>query len=292
MIRVGHQCVVCHLDDMGDMMFDCPTKRITMRKTIDFSQYDIVHSHGFRPNVYIFLHRSVWGKKRKTTFVTTFHSYVFEDFKYDYGAIKGTLASWLFLLTAKRHDGIVTLSKDAVGYYKRYYNQDKLYYAYNGLRIEVNEDCVSYSKPTACVVGSYCQRHRIKGMDILRSAAELLPKEFRLQIIEDERNASRHLVEFDIFVMASFSEGFSLALLEAAMAGKNIVCADIPGMREKYSEEEVTYFKAGDAEDLARAIVYASIHDKGEKAREREKFFSAENLCKNYLRIYQNMLDK
>ena len=78
-----------------------------------------------------------------------------------------------------------------------------------------------------------------------------------------------------------------MALVEAAMYGKRIVCADIPGMREKFTDEEVTFYEMGNAKQLAAAIVDATINNKGPKALQKSELFSTERMYENYMKIYE-----
>ena len=110
----------------------------------------------------------------------------------------------------------------------------------------------------------------------------------RVLFLGERVEAHRFLPLIDVFAMTSRSEGFCLALTEAALYGRNIVCADIPGMREKYSEEEVTYFDPDSAQELAKAILAAQKY--GEKAEQAkavaEERFSTERLYEAYMRVY------
>ena len=92
----------------------------------------------------------------------------------------------------------------------------------------------------------------------------------------------------DIYAMISRSEGFCIALVEAACYGRKIVCADIPGMREKFSDEEVTYFDVDSPQALAEAIVAAQQHEeKGLKAKTiAEERFSTERMYEHYIGVY------
>ena len=99
--------------------------------------------------------------------------------------------------------------------------------------------------------------------------------------------AHRLLPLVDIYAMTSRSEGFCLALTEAAMYGKRIVCADIPGMREKYTDTEVTYYDVCSEKELFEAILYAeNDEEKAVKAQVKaEKEFTAAKMCERYLRV-------
>ena len=59
------------------------------------------------------------------------HNYLFSDFGYTYGKIRGLIYGTLYLLVNLRVDKIVALSKDAQHYYSRFLPSCKLTYAYN-----------------------------------------------------------------------------------------------------------------------------------------------------------------
>lgn len=169
-------------------------------------------------------------------------------------------------------------------------------------------------KGEGVLIGCICELAKIKNVDLVVRAIRLLPEKFRLLLIGsgDEKKAllslannlgvgervlflgerpeaHRFLPLVDVFAMTSKSEGFCLALTEAAMYGKRIVCADIPGMREKYSDDEVTYFDVYSEEALVKAILLAEQDE--EKAEmvcaKAKKEFSAERMCERYLKVYQ-----
>ncbi len=62
-----------------------------------------------------------------------------------------------------------------------------------------------------------------------------------------------------LLVQPSLYEGFGVPPLQALYSGTKAVISDIPAFKEIYERLPVTYFKAGDAEDLAKKIaaVYA-----------------------------------
>ena len=47
-----------------------------------------------------------------------------------------------------------------------------------------------------------------------------------------QKNPCNYLPYFDVYVMPSYSEGFGLAMVEAALARRAIVCSDIPSFHE------------------------------------------------------------
>ena len=295
MVMRGHSCMVYYLDEDYGMDLMCCAERISFVSQIPWNSFSIVHSHGIRPNLYVLTHRPIFGRVKC---VTTFHSYFFEEQRLDHGWLKGTFYSCLFLLSAIRHNKIVALSKDACFYYSRYYAKDRVTYVYDGLDFVEMGLCNSYAIQTEsmersekCVVGTYCVPSPLKGLNVLSEAVGLLGNEYELLILYGREDVYKELYKFDIFVVSSYTEGFCLALLEAAAAKRRIVCSDIPGMREKYSDDEVTYFKPGDVKDLMRAIREAQKTDKRQKAFLKAMSFSAHNMGDGYERVYKEMAE-
>ena len=63
------------------------------------------------------------------------------------------------------------------------------------------------------------------------------------------------LSEAKILVQPSLYEGFGLPPMEALCCGTRAIVSDIPVFREVYDGLPVTYFKAGDAEDLTQKLL-------------------------------------
>ena len=111
---------------------------------------------------------------------------------------------------------------------------------------------------------------------------------------EDETEVKPQSDSFaDAFVMPSYSEGFPLAMLEAASMGKAIVCSDIPVFDEVFSDTEVSRFKNDDADSLKMAVERAILEKGilGENAKARfDKDYSAENFYNRHIEIYNDMI--
>lgn len=94
--------------------------------------------------------------------------------------------------------------------------------------------------------------------------------------------------------MCSRSEGFGLALVEAALTKASIVCSDIEVFREIFNDTQVSYFVLDDVKSLSNAIDVA-LSDKGvlkgieAYTRSLEKF-SGEAMADNYLHIYKSVI--
>lgn len=319
MVAHGHECVVFYFDDRENAMeFACETRKISFWKREDFSEFDWVHAHCFRPMVYV---ARVKGVKK----VTTIHSYLFTEYKYSLGSCLGWLFGRFTMAVAASYDRVAVLSEDAKRHYSKWIPEEKLRVCYNGVDVsrEPSETMkaslaqdwlrVEEFKGDSILIGCICELVKIKNLDVMLHAMTLLPLEYKLLLIgsgADEKSlqeqadrlgirdrvlflgyryeAHRLLPLVDIYAMTSRSEGFCLALTEAAMYGKRIVCADIPGMREKFSDEEVTYFDMDSPQELAEAVLTANEHpEKGERAKAvAEERFSTERMYEGYEGVY------
>lgn len=59
MTAYGHQCTIYYFDELEHTNINCPTERICMRNSINFNDFDVVHSHGIRSDFYVF-YISLW----------------------------------------------------------------------------------------------------------------------------------------------------------------------------------------------------------------------------------------
>lgn len=135
MSKHGHDCTVFYFDEGDEVLFPCKTQRISFFQKINFREFDIVHSHGLRPDCYLFLHKPL---RCKALCLTTLHNYIIPDFSYQYNKFIAYTVGNLWMLALRRHDTIVTLSKDALQYYRRRLPARKLTYAYNTRQVALD----------------------------------------------------------------------------------------------------------------------------------------------------------
>ncbi len=257
----------------------------------------------------------------KTSFVMTVHSYVWEDFAYERGKITGWLMAKLFLLTCKYHDKVITLSQDAIDYYSKWIKREKLSAIYNCVIINKKEELTEEEKTDVLsfkrdgiLLGVNCWLKKIKGLDVLIKALNRLPENYKLYIVGDgperaslesevnslgltnrvkfagaKMKAFRYLPYFDVFTLTSWSEGFSLSLLEAALYGKPCVSSNLQDIKEKYGDN-VFYFNMPDEQALADAIMKAAGEEGHQKSKQlkllAEEKFSKEEFYKKHLMVY------
>ena len=104
---------------------------------------------------------------------------------------------------------------------------------------------------------------------------------------------STHVNRSRIYMMPSYSEGFGMAMVEAALGGKAIVCSDIPVFHEIFNENEVRFFTLDNTDSLQQAIHSAYINrEKLGKAAyiKANNEFTAQKMAENHKKYYDNLL--
>jgi len=313
--KMGLTAMVYYFDEKEGFEFPCPTKRINFFETFDFDEYDIVHTHGIRPDAYVFFHKQ---KIKRAKCITTLHNYVKKDLSYQYNAFVSLVFSFLWNIVTLRHNAIVVLSCDAKKYYLQFWYNKNIHVVYNGIELFQEELNMKRESDETIELGAIGLLTRRKGFDqAIRAVA--MDKRLRLTIVGDgkerknlenltkelkltdrvrflgyQQNADRFLNQFDIFVMPSRAEGFPIALLEAARAKKCVVCSDIPIHKEVFSSDEVSFFQLENIDDLKQAILYAYDHKEELEHNIFIKFknhYTSRIMAKNYVDLYETIED-
>ena len=314
--RRGHTCTVYYFDEVVELEFDRAV-RIAKDEPIDFSAYDVVHSHGLRPDTYVAKHREYSGRVR---YVSTLHNYMFEDLAYQYNWLVAQVFGRKWLRVLKKMDRVVALSKDAMRYYGRWFAADRLTYAYNTRALtdgSVDAAELLRFKGDSVLIGVNALLTKRKGVDLLIDALPELPQ-YKLFVVGDgperkklERQAARlgvadrccfagyrkdahlYLPHYDLYALPSRSEGFPLALLEAAQYGKKCVTSDLPVVCETF-DGAVERFSLSDPKSVAPAIRRATANDALPQAIKNrfDERYAPEALYRSYFAVYSAKIAK
>jgi glycosyltransferase involved in cell wall biosynthesis len=312
---------VYYFDNIVEMEFNCPVYRISYFDDINFAKYDIIHTHMYRPNKYI------WKNRKKITgkTLTTIHCDIRRDLKYSYNIAISFFYRWIWLFFIRSHDKVVVLTNHIMNtYYRHYIPENKLVCIYNGrpvpivAQIENSSDVFFENIKNAGfkIIGANASLIKRKGfqyiinvlpfimdfifvvigdgneMKYLKNLAIRLNVHDRCFFLGYKKDAVSYLKYYDVYAMPSLSEGFSLALIEAAMSKKSCVCSDIEEMHEIFTSDEVTFCKPHNRNSLQGAIIeaYSKRHEKGQKAYERSlKHYTSEIMGQCYLNLYESM---
>lgn len=315
----GHDVIVFYFDDktVNVLQFPCKTARISFFKKIDFNRFDVVHTHGFRPDAYVFLHRS---RMATPCFVSTIHNFVMKDFSAQYNKLTAFVFGNLWMALLHRHDMRVVLSLAAKEYYLHWFEARQLEVVYNTRFVDIHRKLSSLEESELIkfrgqgpLLGVNAMLTPRKGIDLILRSMPFI-EDARLFIVGDGKSRSdlqklsvdlgvsdrvyfagyhedayRYIPYYDLYLLPSRSEGFPLAMLEAVVMKKNIVCSDIPVFKEIFTSDEVTFFELENVSSLVAAVGEALERDKTTNAYSRYlREYSPEKFIDGYLRIYTN----
>lgn len=320
MVEHGHSCHVFYFDEKPSINFSCPTVRIDRKSPPDFTIYDVVHSSGVRPDMYLSKYREYSGK---TKYISTIHNFFLEDFTSQYNWLTAHLYGRYWMHKLSRLDRIVTLSEAGIVYYRRWFNDDKLTFAYNSRALDISGNLdpeeinkLKTFKGEHTLIGINAALSPVKGVDMVIRALSTLPnhKLFivgdgkirrQLEALADEQgvrsrcyfagyrsDAYKYLPYYDINALPSRSEGFGLALLEGAIYRKPCVTSDLPVFRECFGDGAVAMFELAKPQTIVQAIEYATTHpDLGDKIYDKyTQCYSPEAMYERYIQIYHGTL--
>jgi len=308
-------------DSQTKLEFNAPTTKIRLRKKTDFSNYDIVHSHGFIADCYCYLNRNTIKKC-----VTTLHQEIKPQYSLNYNKIIGAQLEKIWLRFIRNNDRIITLSECMCLYYQARLKTSNIVFVHNGIRpakqnlapVKEFEEILSL-KNNYKILGVSASLTYRKGIDQVINAlyldagknyallvigdggekeqlmalAKKLNVEDRCLFIGHKTNAINYFQYFDIYVMCSRLEAFGLCVIEAASQKVPLVCSDLPIFEEIFNPSEIVTYKLDNISSLLNSIQKAD-KDKGtlsEKAylayinKYTDKIMT-ENYLKQYKALY------
>ncbi len=136
-----------------------------------------------------------------------------------------------------------------------------------------------------------------KRNDYEKLVAELeLEKSIEFKGYLNNQELPQEYNSLNLVVVPSLRESFGLSLIEAMSCEVPVVASEISGFMEVGTEESITYFQAGNPEDLANKIGwvinnYEQSIDKAKLGRRRvEKLYALNNATNCQIEIYNRIL--
>ncbi len=305
---------------------------LDIKKAINYvndNQFDIVHSHGSKANIFAYAIK----KACKVTVVTTMHS----DYKLDYmqSFSKRITIGLLNAIVLRKLDYyIVVTSAFKKMLTDRGFNEKQIYTILNG--IDFNKPIKNYSKEDFCIkykltlgeddilVGTAARLDPVKDIGTLLEAAKLVvSKNPNVKfLIGGEGEEGKELKAratnlgldnnvfflgwfddpyelinvLDINVMTSISEGFPYYLLEGARLSKATICSRVGGIPDLIESSVNGYlFEPRDYNTLSEHLLtLASNSNKrkefGEMLYEKaDRDFSLSAMCRTQIEIYNSI---
>lgn len=281
---LGHDIKVYYFDELPAMSFACDTEKISMNKPIDFDYYDVIHSHCMRPDIYV-----NWWRKRiyKAKIVSTLHQDTFRSFRYKHNFLISFLLTRFYCYIHSHFDGVICISNQLKTIYEKHINAPMMT-IYNGCYINLNDVVDTHIvgeilrlRKKYRILGTYSLVTRRKGLNqVILSLVHLQDYAFviigegpdidslkrlscqigvsnRVLFFPYQKNPCIYLPYFDVYMMPSYSEGFGMAMVEAALSGRAIVCSNIPSFHEIFANNEASFFELDNIPSLVKAISIA-----------------------------------
>lgn len=321
--KKGHDIVIYYFSGNVEVNVDNSIKieKISFFKRLDLNGVDVVHSHLFRPDVFSFMHS--FSNKSTARFITTIHNYLYPELKNYYNGLVSLIFGTIWNLCWTRFDRLVVLTEDAKTYYKARSFNKNIKRIYNGHDINnaLTCDVSSFAlrdmlkRKNLTIIGTYCNLIKRKNIAFLvdfiyhnddfalivyGSGPELdnLSKKVRDYGLEErvflmgyKENAYIYNEIFDVYVIPSVDEGFGLALIEAALYKKKIVCSDIPVFKEIFDDNAVSFFSPNDMCSLFQAIncVRSKLGSEDYAYHYALENYSVEKMSLEYLSLYEEI---
>lgn len=309
---------VYYFDEEIELDFPCKTYKISIFQKVDFNKYDIVHSHMLRSDFYIWYHRN---KHHKSKFVSTLHQIIYDNLKGNYNSLVAFIFEKIWIKLLSKQDYIVYLTQSMARIYKDKIKQKSIV-IYNGRDINketINEVVEEHNeflklKEKFKIMGTHCLLTKRKGIHQSILALKQLPDYFfiivgdgiemqnlknvaksegvyeRCMFLGYKKNSISYLKYFDVYLATSYSEGFSLSVIEAGECKLPIVCSDIESFREPYSENEVEFYTLNNINALVNAIKNAYKNREFYSVNIFKKIttkYSVKNMSNEYLELYK-----
>jgi glycosyltransferase involved in cell wall biosynthesis len=128
----------------------------------------------------------------------------------------------------------------------------------------------------------------------LESEAQRLDLQNRFFILGFDNHPLQFLQELDVFVLPSRLEAFGLALVEAMSLGLPCIASDVGGTKEILDETAGMLIRSEDPDALAQAMLSmgtSSFRDSFSGGPDLARKFSIEVCAKNYLKVYEKLLE-
>ena len=320
-VSAGHSVTTFYFDQIHEVEFPCPTKRISFFDFRQLDGFDVVHTHSMRPDIFGWCCKKL--RRNPDCFVTTIHNIVEEELLFWYGQLISAVFSRVWRTAWNGLNGRVVLTDQALGYYNSTQPGVPFTRIYNGrsahamARIDDRDaQVIREAKTRWRLIGACAVLSRRKGLEQVIRALPSLPQHAFLLIgdgparqellalaqalgvadrfisLGQKSNARDYLPYMDVYAMPSRSEGLPLALLEAVSAGVPAVCSNIPQFREVFSEQEVAYFALDDIKGFIAAVEHAGAENTGLEARARQRFeacYTQDAMVRNYLSYFETL---
>lgn len=312
---------VFYFDDFKEDILDFSVNciKISFFHKFDFNGFDIIHTHGIRPDLYTKIH------KFDSLLISTQHNVIYDEYIINNSFLKTKVIEsiWKFALTNK--DLVISIGGAASNYYHKLLPHNKIVNIPNGRTIANNQGygCseddvakINILKERYTCIGTCTRAIKRKGhaqiiqalpnlpdfcfvligdgdyIEFLKKLAYDLKVDDRCLFLGYRKNATEYLNLFDIYAQTSYTESISIALLEAAAAKKAVVCSLIPPNIDVFQENEVIFFNLDDIDSLTQALLKAQRDREMLEINIYKKYkaeYTSEVMVEKYYNLYKGL---
>lgn len=287
--------------------------RNQVRDFINKNNFDVVHTHGARANLFI----NLVHKKITARWVTTVHSDPYVDFP---NTVIGKIQTFLNINSIKKADKILLISQyigDILA--DKGVSKNRMQEIFNAIIFDKQVSKTQKHRPMSMLMAERLEP--VKDPFLVLKALTKIDFDYHLTIVGsgtlqdsmqefiDKYNLSskvtlagyqKELADYyrqaDLFVLSSYSEGFPTVLLEAANYGIPSITTDSGSSEKMVPENAGWVIKAHDLQNMVKSMNVA--HEKWEHDELRQmgknaykynsERYSAEQLAQVMLGVYKN----
>lgn len=306
-----------YLDSPVEVDFPIVAQKISLLEINSvLKKYDIVHSHGIRPDIITnFISKSIIK-------ISTQHNIIYDQYKIIYNKLLAKSIEFIWISALRKKNYIIGIGDAAESYYKKKLNHSKIVNINNG-RSPVNhilpENDIIFLKSLKTdykIIGACTRAVKLKGhAQIIKALVDLPNYAFvligegdyltalkklayelnvydRCHFLGHKKETYGYLEFFDVYALTSYSESVSIALIEAASAKKNIVCSNIPSNKYLFSDTEVSFFNLDNINSLKNAIIRCEETDFSPHSyRKYKQKYTTQKMVDDHYALYLNAIN-
>jgi len=274
-------------------LLSLPLAIFKFRKVVKKEKPAIVHTHLFWPTVV-----ARFSVPKKTPLITTIHAFIATSLEY-----KNWYVRFLDKFTYRfRKNIIIGVAKQATDEYFSFlklkpYKAYTLYTFVDINQFNIENAASKLSSPIFKVISVGALRMQKNYLYTVQAFEKLKAENIELHIygignmqqeIQNKidqtgakvilkgevKNLEKIIPQYDLYLMSSTYEGFSLSVLEAMAMGKPLLLSDIVSFKEQ-CQDTATYFSLANEKDLQNKLIQLSkttteeLNIVGERARQR-----------------------
>lgn len=295
--------------------------KLIIRNIVDKINPDLIHSHGFRPDLYTYKYL------HKYKHCNTVHNYSYEDYVMAYGKFIGKVMADKHIKIFSKMDLPIACSHAIANNLKKHLNKD-IYTIQNGIdnekffpvdlqtklklreklnldkskRIFIYSGVLTLRKNPILIIDAFNKANISNNSELLLLGDGHLRKECEkvaekgVHVLGEVNNVIDYLRSSDVFISASKSEGLPMAVLEGLAVGLPVILSDISSHMELVEENKDIgdVFGLSFIDDLIKCLkMYSVINiDNKIKAARKviERKFSANVMSELYEKSYLRLI--